>query len=232
MQNENTHQPNSKSDNNDDIETLEAEVREAIAHGSNIQETVHRLTLKAMNAKNIDLNSLQRIITAVMQGVHDGAEQQLLQAANQAHAAKSQITEAVAGLDSALARFAEASKLAVEEAAGQAKKFSDTELTRTRSDLESLESLFLDTLRQTATAAQGLVADILLDLSHHAQNTGTNVGSQLKETLATLAQQVASVGQTQVETGATLAQKTADFVSKAANGVLSGIKDQANNNKH
>ena len=232
MQNENTHQPNSKSDNNDDIETLEAEVREAIAHGSNIQETVHRLTLKAMNAKNIDLNSLQRIITAVMQGVHDGAEQQLLQAANQAHAAKSQITEAVAGLDSALARFAEASKLAVEEAAGQAKKFSDTELTRTRSDLESLESLFLDTLRHTATAAQGLVADILLDLSHHAQNTGTNVGSQLKETLATLAQQVASVGQTQVETGATLAQKTADFVSKAANGVLSGIKDQANNNKH
>lgn len=232
MQNENTHQPNSKSDNNDDIETLEAEVREAIAHGSNIQETVHRLTLKAMNAKNIDLNSLQRIITAVMQGVHDGAEQQLQQAANQAHAAKSQITEAVAGLDSALARFAEASKLAVEEAAGQAKKFSDTELTRTRSDLESLESLFLDTLRHTATAAQGLVADILLDLSHHAQSTGTNVGSQLKETLATFAQQVASVGHTQVETGATLAQKTADFVSKAANGVLSGIKDQANNNKH
>lgn len=232
MQNENTHQPNTKSDNSDDIETLEAEVREAIAHGSNIQETVHRLTLKAMNAKNIDLNSLQRIITAVMQGVHDGAEQQLLQAANQAHAAKSQITEAVAGLDSALARFAEASKLAVEEAAGQAKKFSDTELTRTRSDLEGLESLFLDTLRHTATAAQGLVADILLDLSHHAQNTGTNVGSQLKETLATFAQQVASVGQTQVETGATLAQKTADFVSKAANGVLSGIKDQANNNKH
>lgn len=231
MQNENTHQPDSKSDN-DDIETLEAEVREAIAHGSNIQETVHRLTLKAMNAQNIDLHSLQRIITAVMQGVHDGAEQQLLQAANQAHAAKSQITEAVAGLDSALARFAEASKLAVEEAAGQAKKFSDTELTRTRSDLESLESLFLDTLQHTATAAQGLVADILLDLSHHAQNTGTNVGSQLKETLATLAQQVASVGYTQVETGATLAQKTADFVSKAANGVLSGIKDQANNNKH
>lgn len=232
MQNENTHQPDSKSDNSDDIETLEAEVREAIAHGSNIQETVHRLTLKAMNAKNIDLNSLQRIITAVMQGVHDGAEQQLLQAANQAHAAKSQITAAVAGLDSALARFAEASKLAVEEAAGQAKKFSDTELTRTRSDLEGLESLFLDTLQHTATAARGLVADILLDLSHHAKNTGTNVGSQLKETLATFAQQVASVGQTQVETGATLAQKTADFVGKAANGVLSGIKDQANNNKH
>lgn len=228
MQNENTHQ----SEKSDDIKTLETEIREAIAHGSNIQETVHRLTLKAMNAHSVDLESIQRIITAVMQGVHDGAEQQLQQAANQTSAAKSQITEAVSGLDSALARFAEASKLAIEEAASQAKKFSDTELTRTRSDLEGLESLFLDTLQHTATAAQGLVADILLDLSHHAQNTGTNVGSQLKETLATFAQQVASVGHSQVETGTTLAQKTADFIGKAANGVLSGIKDQSKTDKH
>lgn len=227
MHNENTGKPN-----NNDMDALEAEVREAVANGSHIQDTVHRLTLKAMNAQHIDLESLQRIITAVMQGAHDGASQQLLQATNQAHAAKSQITEAVAGLDSALARFVEASKLAIEEAAGQAKKFSDTELARTRSDLESLESLFLETLHHTATAAQGLIADVLLDISHHAKNTGTNVGSQLKETLATLAQQVASVGHSQMEVGVSLAQKTADFVSKSANGVLSGIKDQSKTGKH
>ena len=226
------HNENTGKSSNSDMDALEAEIREAVANGSHIQDTVHRLTLKAMNAQRIDLDSLQRIITAVMQGAHDGASQQLQQATNQAHAAKSQITEAVAGLDSALARFAEASKLAIEEAAGQAKKFSDTELARTRSDLESLESLFLDTLHQTATAAQGLVADVLLDLSHHARNTGTHVGSQLKETLGTLAQQVASVGHSQVEVGVSLAQKTADFVSKSANGVLSGIKDQSKTGKH
>ncbi|MEK7302347.1 MAG: DUF6781 family protein, partial [Pseudomonadota bacterium] len=158
MQNENANRPNDKPDNSDTIETLEAEIREAVAHGSHIQETVHRLTLQAMNAQRIDLESLQRIITAVMQGAHDGAEQQLQQATNQAQAAKSQITEAITGLDSALAGFAEASKLAIEEAAGQAKKFSDKELTRTRSDLEGLENLFLDTLHNTATAAQGLIA--------------------------------------------------------------------------
>lgn len=232
MNNENTHESNNAPGSDNDIKTLEAEVREAIANGSHIQETVHRLTLKAMNAKNIDPESLRRIITAVMQGIHDGAAQQLQQAANQTQAAKSQITDAVAGLDSALARFAEASKLAVEEAAGQAKRFSDTELARTRSELESLESLFVETLHHTATAAQGLIADVLLDLSHHAKNTGTHVGSQLKETLATFAQQIASVGNVQVETGASLAQKTADIVSKAASGVLSGIKDQTKTGKH
>lgn len=227
MHNENTGKPN-----NSDMEALEAEVREAVANGSHIQDTVHRLTLKAMNAQRIDLDSLQRIITAVMQGAHDGASQQLQQATNQAHAAKTQITEAVAGLDSALAGFVEASKLAIEEAAGQAKKFSDTELARTRSDLESLESLFLDTLHHTATAAHGLIADVLLDLSHHAKNTGTHVGAQLKETLSTVAQQIASTGHSQVEAGTSLAQKTADFVRKSANGVLSGIKDQSKTGKH
>lgn len=227
MNNENTN----PADNND-IKTLEAEIREAVAEGSHIQETVHRLTLKAMNAQHIDIESLRRIITAVMQGVHDGSEQRLRQVNNQTQAAKSQITEAVAGLDSALARFAEASKLAIEEAAGQAKRFSDTELKRTRSELESLESLFVDTLHHTATTAQGLIADILLDLSHHAKNTGTTVGSQLKETLATFAQQIASVGHSQLETGASLAQSTANFVNKITDGVLSGIKDQAKNNKH
>ncbi|SFE17083.1 DUF6781 family protein [Nitrosomonas sp. Nm166] len=227
MQNEYTHQPNSKSDASNDIETLEAEVRDAIAHGSHIQETVYRLTLKAMNAQHINIESLGRIITAVMQGVHDGATQQLQRAANQTQNTKSQITEGIAGLDSALADFAEASKLAVEEVAGQAKKFSDTELKRTRSDLESLESLFLETLHHTATTAQGMIADILLDLSHHAKNTGTIVGSQLKETLAIFTQQIASVGHSQLETGISLAQKTADFVNKIAEGVLSGIKDQS-----
>lgn len=232
MQNENANRPNDKPDNSDTIETLEAEIREAVAHGSHIQETVHRLTLRAMNAQRIDLESLQRIITAVMQGAHDGAEQQLQQATNQAQAAKSQITEAITGLDSALAGFAEASKLAIEEATGQAKKFSDKELTRTRSDLEGLENLFLDTLHNTATAAQGLIADVLHDLSRHAKSNGTAVGSQLKETLAIFTQQITSVGHSQLEAGASLAQKTADFIGKIATGVLSGVKDQSKPDKH
>lgn len=214
------------NDPTNDIESLAAEVREALGSGEHVQETVHRLTLKAMHARHVDPHSLQRIVTAVMQGVHDGATQHLLHTVNQAQAAKTQISAAIAGLDTALASFAQASKLAIEEAAGQARKYSDNELTRTRSDLEGLENLFLDTLHHTASTAQGLIADILHDLGTHARNNGTAVGSQLRETLATLAQQIAAVGHAQLETGVTLAQKTAEFVGKFASGVLSGIKDR------
>ena len=227
MQNETTN----NADSNNDLKSLEVEIREAVASGVHVQETVHRLTLKAINAERVDLDSMQRIITAAMQGIHDGASQRFQQINYQAHTTKVNISDAVAGLDSALASFAEASKLALEEAAGNAKKFSETELARARADLESLEQLFLDTLHRTATTARGLLADILHDLSRHAANHGTAVGMQLKETLAALAQQIAAVGQAQLMAGTSLAHATADFVNKIASGVLAGINEKKRNNQ-
>ncbi len=222
MQNEN----NNAIEKFDDLAALETEIRDALAHGKHIQETVHRITLKAMNANSLDLESMRRIITAVIQGVRDGAQHQLQHTNEQTHSAKTQITEAVTGLDSALARFAEASKLALEEAASRAQKFSDKELSRTRTDLESLEDLFVDTLQDTAKVTQGLVSETLHDLGKHAKNNGTAVGEQLKETLSILTQQMTAVGHAQLEAGAHLAISTADFIQKIASGVLDGMKDK------
>ena len=179
-----------------------------------------------MNADRLDTDSMRRIINAVMRGAREGAHHKLEHSNNQSQTAKKQITDAVAGLDSALASFAEASKLTVEEAASRAKKFSDTELAQTRSDLESLESMFLDTLHNTAVTAKGLVADTLHDLASHAKRNGTAVGEQLKLTLATLAQQMSSVGHAQLEAGVKLAQSTADLISKIAAGMLAGMEDR------
>ncbi|MCC8995804.1 MAG: hypothetical protein LM517_01810 [Nitrosomonas sp.] len=223
---------NDKTDNGENFEALEKEIREAVAKGVHTRETVRRLTLNAMNAQHIDLASLQRIVAAIMHGIHDGAEEQIQHVISQTQTAKTQINEAVTGLDSALAGFAQASKLAVEEAASQAKKFSENELTRTHSELESLESLFLDTLHDTASAAQGLVADILHDVIRHAKNNGTAVGLQLVETLVTFKHQIASIGHAQLESSATLANATAELIGKVASGVLSGINEQVENSKY
>ena len=222
----NTNSAEANTPNSEDIATLEAEIHDAVAQGTNVEEAVQHLTLKAMNASRLDTDSLRRIINAVMRGAHEGAHQKLEHANDQSQTAQKQISNAVAGLDSALASFAEASKLAVEEAASRAKKFSDTELAQTRSDLESLEAMFLDTLHDTASTAKGLVADTLHDLTSHAKRNGTAVGEQLKLTLATLAQQMSSVSHAQLEAGFKLAQSTADFISKAAAGVLASLEDR------
>lgn len=223
-----------KTDQDNDFASLETEIHDAVAHGTNVKEAVRHLTLKAMNADTLDTESIQRIVTAAMQGVREGANHQMQHATDQSEIAQKQVTEAIAGLDSALAKFAEASKLAMEEATSRTHRFSDTELTRMRSDLEGLEDIFLDTLKDTAATTKGLVADTLHDLVRHAQNNGTAVGEQLKETLVTLASQMSLVGKAQLEAGIKLTHETAKFLREIASGIISGVedRDKTNNNKH
>lgn len=223
---------NSTDYNQAEIAKLESDVRDAIAQGGDVKEAVRQLTLKAMNAKSLDPASLARIATAVMQGVHAGAEHKLEQASEQSQAAQTQITHAVSGLDTAFAQVAEASKLALQEAAGKAQQFSHEELTKTRADLETLEELFMDILQRSASLAKGVIAETLNDLLAHAKRNGTTIGAQLQETLATFTHHISSVGHAQFEAGLQLTQATADLLHKIATGVLTGISEKTKDESH
>ncbi len=214
-----------------DVTQLAEEVRKAIEQGGDVENAVRNLTLKTMHSNGLDIESLKQIATAVMEGAQAGAQQKITHATGQSQTARSQITQAVSGLDGAFAQLAGASKLALEEAAGKAKQFSDSDLAKARADLEDLEDVFLDTLKQTASAAQGLIAETLQDLLTHAQHNGTAVGRQIKDTLAVLAHQVASAGRAQFEAGVKLTQMTADLLYKISTGVLSGITSQTDRDK-
>ncbi len=209
-----------------DINRFAEEIREAVAQGGDIEKKIRELTLEAMHTHGLDMESLKKIATAVMEGAHEGSQHALAHATEQSHAAQTQIVQAVAGLDTAFAQLASASKLALEEAASKARQFSQGELTKTQADLESLETLFLETLSHAAKAAQGLIAETLQDVHAHAVRNGTAVGAQLKDTLAVLAHQVASTGRAQVEAGLQLTQMTADMLHKISSGVLTGIADR------
>lgn len=211
-----------------DITQLTVEIREAIEQGGDVENAVRNLTLKAMHSNGLDIESLKQIATAVMEGAQAGAQQKMTLAEGQSQTARTQITQAVSGLDSAFAQLAGASKLALEEAASKAKRFSDSDLAKARADLEDLENVFLDTLKHTASAAQGLVAETLQDLLTHAQHNGTAVGRQIKDTLSVLAHQIASAGRAQFEAGIKLTQITTDLLYKISTGVLSGITSQTN----
>ncbi|MDT8364024.1 MAG: DUF6781 family protein [Nitrosomonas sp.] len=209
-----------------DINHFAEEIREAVAHGGDIEKKVRELTLEAMHTHGLNPESLKKIATAVMKGVHEESQHAMAHATEQSHAAQTQIIQAVAGLDTAFAQLASASKLALEEAASKARQFSQDELSKTQADLESLETLFLDTLSHAAGAARGLIAETLQDLHTHAVRNGTAVGTQLKDTLAVLAHQAASTGRAQLEAGVQITQMTADMLHKISSGVLTGIADR------
>jgi seryl-tRNA synthetase len=209
---------------------LESEVREAIAHGNNVQQAVRDLTVKALSTQR-DFESLRHILTAVMQGVREGAQQRLQQDSGEVNAVLASIRDAIDGLDGALAQFAEASKLALEEAAGRAQKFSSEELAHVRSELESIEHLFFEIVQASASSAQQAVSGALHDFMTHAKRNGTAVGSQLEDTLAAFNREMSSTGQKGLETGVRLTHAITELMRQVATGVLGGMVESVNPRK-
>jgi len=208
-----------------DTANLEAEVRSAVEQGLDVQEKVRKLTLRMMSERSFDIKSLRQTADAVLRGARAGVEKELQQSFSQTSVVQARLKQAVTGLDVALAQLAEAAKLAVQEAAGRAQKYTNEDLDLARSDLKMLESMFIETLHDAAWGAKEAVADILRDLAAHTRTHGSAVGSQMKETLEVITHQIGAAGRAQVGAGLHLAKNTADTLRKIAAGVLSGIAD-------
>ena len=209
-----------------DTSALEAEVRNRMAQGDNVEQEVRDLTVKALSRQGHDQDSLRHVMAAVMKGVREGAQQKLQSSSIQAQTTLPPVRDAVAGLDSALAQLAEASKLTLEEAASRAQRFSKEELTRLRANLESIEDLFFETLQESASAAQDLVEVTLRDIILHAKRNGTVVGSQLKDALEALNRQLISTTYSQLEAGVHLTQAITDTLRQAAANVLTEVAER------
>lgn len=212
-----------KTDNENN--TLENEVRSAVEQGHDVQEMVRLLTLRKISARSLDIESLRQIATSVLRGARAGVQKELNLSAAQTETARTQLKQVVNGLDMALAQLASASQLALEEASSRAQRYSSEELTRTRSDLESLEKLLADTLQNSANDAKDAVSDILHDLAAHSRTHGSVLAAQIQEALSVIRHQLSAAGQAQARSSLHLAQATSDLLRQIAAGVLSGLSD-------
>ncbi len=211
-----------------DTSRLEADVRQAVEQGDNVQEKVRQLTLRIISARSLDIKSVRETAEAVLRGARAGVQRmqrELEHSSAQSHNALEPLKQAVTGMDIALAQFAEAAKLAVEEAAGRAQKYSNEDLKKARSDLERLESMFVESLQNSASATKDAAGEILHDLAAHSRTHGAAVGTQLKETLSVIAHQIGATGRAQVGGGLHLAKNTSDLVRQIAAGVLTGLAE-------
>ncbi len=209
------------------IETskLEAEVRNAVEQGHDVQEKVRQLTLRMITERSFDIKSLQQTAGAVLRGARAGVQKEMQQTSAQTQVAQARLKQAVNGLDVALAQLAEAAKLAVQEATSRAQKYTNEDLDLARSDLKMLESMFIETLQKSASDAMDTTGVILKDLASHARTHGSAVGKQIKETLDVIAHQISAAGRAQVGASLHLARNTSDLLRKIAAGVLSGLAD-------
>lgn len=208
-----------------DTGRLETEVRDAIEQDGDVQEKVRKLTLDIISARSLDIKSVRQVADAVLRGARAGVRKELERSSAQTGLAREHLRQAVAGLEVALAQFAEAAKLAVEEAAGKAQKYSYEDLKLARADLAFLEAMYMESLQSSASAARDAAGEILHDLASHARTHGSAIGAQLHETLAVFARHIGAAGRAQAGAGLHLAKNTSDLLRKIAAGVLTGLAE-------
>lgn len=160
-------------------QTVKDEIREAMQSGSDVHQKIKAITLKALRERQLDMENIKDVAEAVSNGITEGVNSQNEQA-------KEIFAHAASALDAALAVAAEASKLAIEEAASRVNEYSHHDLNDATQDLQDMEALFLDTLEKAAKGGNQIVSDIAGDFVNHARQSGTAIGNQVLTALETL----------------------------------------------
>ncbi|MDO9047653.1 MAG: hypothetical protein Q7U66_07950 [Methylobacter sp.] len=146
-------------------------VRAAVESGADVHQQVKDITLKALTTGQLDMDNIKNVTETVINGINEGM-------ASHGEHGKEVFNQAVTALDDTLAIAAEASTLAIEEAASKAADYSKRDLNGAVKDIQDMEGLFIDTLEKVAKSSSQVVADIVNDFIAHSRQSGTAVGEQ------------------------------------------------------
>ncbi|PKO73286.1 MAG: hypothetical protein CVU23_03490 [Betaproteobacteria bacterium HGW-Betaproteobacteria-17] len=190
----------------------------AAAAEPDLHERVRELTARALHERRLALQNIGEIVGAITAGVGSGL-------ASRGGEMKVGLKQAMAGIDDAVGSAAQAASYALQEAAAQGKAFKDTELKASLEQLRDLETLLVDTLKQTASQSGGKLKEELGYLIEHLKHSGTRTGEQVREAL----QQLASGVKAGSEAGRAGLNETAstatERLSQVASGILAALSD-------
>lgn len=184
----------------------------------NLHERVRDLTARALLERKMNFQELREIVGAITSGVGSGL-------VSRGGEMKAGLKQAVSGLDEAVGSAAQKVTYTLREAADQGRSFKDHELKDSLEQLRTLESQFVDTLKQTASQSGGKLKAEMETLSTHLKNSGSRTGEQVRDALQQLASGVKETTETSRERLNEAASTTRDRLSEAASGVLAAMSD-------
>jgi hypothetical protein len=195
-------------------EKVQEDIKEAVQSGSEVHEKIKTITLKALTERHLDMENIKNVAEAASKGIYEGMT-------TQSEQAKEVFAQAATALDDALAIAAEASKLAIEEAASKVNEYSHHDLNDATNDLQSMENTFLDSLEKAAKDSNQMVAELVGDFVNHGRQSGTAVGKQVLTALDALK----ALPHLSKETVASSTVAATITLAQIGSGILSGIAE-------
>jgi len=192
--------------------------RDTVSQSNNIEDAIRNIVVQTFKEGQMQPEQIKQTLNEVVEGAFEGLSAQTDQNGEA-------LKQVVTGVDAALSQVAEVSKLAIEEASGNLKEFSDHDLKRALNDLNDLEGLFFDTLNEVANKGQETSHETLKDLLSHMQSSGSSVGESAKDILTGLHRDLAKEGRLQKIQVADVAKATGATFARISSGILAGIAE-------
>jgi hypothetical protein len=201
----------------DTDEMLRNMTAQAVAQGEGMRSTVRDLTLQALASRELSLAQIKSVISSVTQGVNLGAMQGKLDP-------DEVFEQALAGMDDALLKVVEASRLALHQITGN-KEFRDSALKKALGDLERLEDEFLGTVKKAASGAGMPFKSQWGGVLEEQMAAGTASGQQVLAMMEQYGSQVQKAARAQRDAGFRAAHALAQNFATLASGVLIGLTE-------
>ncbi len=200
------------------IETIKEEAAAAAEQGKDLRALVRDMTLRALSRRSLSVADIMAVVRAVTEGVSLGLGRRAGELKDAAH-------EALAGLDEAVKKAAEATKLAAQQLVSQGKEFGEQDLKPAVDELKKVEEMFLATVAKVTEAAGGRIKEEFAAQISHARRNGTDSGRVIADTVAEFNQRVAATVKTGAAQSASAALDMTQRLTLLASGILAGMSD-------
>jgi len=194
------------------------QVAAAAEQGKDLHALVRDITLRALSRRALSMSEIMDVVRAVTEGVTLGL-------GKRAGEIKDAVRDALGGLDDALKKTAEATKLAGQQLVAQGKDFGAQDLKPAIDDLKQMEEMFLNTISKVTEAAGGRIKEEFASQLTHARRSGTDGGRMIADTVADFSQRASASLKSGAQQTAGASQDIKQRLTLLASGILAGMAD-------
>jgi hypothetical protein len=202
----------------DQNEAIKAEAATVVEKGKDLRAQVRNITLRALSRRSLSLGEVGGVVRAVTEGVSLGL-------GRRGGEVKDAAREALGGLDEALKKLAEVTRLTLQQVTSQGREFHAQDLKPALDEMKRLEETFLSTVSQVTSAAGGRIKEEFQAFVSHGRRAGTDSGRVMADSVADFNKRFFSTVKEGVRDGAGAAGELKQRLGEVGSGILSGMAD-------
>ncbi len=199
------------------LSQLQDQTKRIVESAADIQQQVRNMTLERLQQDRLTMERIADVMHAAMKGAVEGVAR--------LEQPKEALVDAIAGLEEAMQKSAEAIKLSLEEATGKINEFAKDDIKSAIDEMQKLQSTFTDILGGVLRSSTNLSDDLLRTMIAHVESSGHHIGTQTDHSMRDLRQSLERVGKESVEAGVATVRKMSSELAAAASGFLAGLAE-------